>query len=223
MTAEPELTTTRPDWLEPLSDPKSEQILSAAFDVFKEQGLHCATMLAVAKRARVSKETLYARFDSKEGLFYALLAWGARQGATATHALDEIADPVEALHAYARALLTAFIRPESLAVYRMAVAESGRDPEIGRNFNELSCTDSEDVLGALCEALVRRSVIEAAPVADYQDTLLGLLRGNYHHNVLTGSLPSPSEQEIAARAQRCVTLFLRAYAKDAASHAIAAE
>ena len=73
----PLIDESRPAWLRPLSDERNEAILSAAFDIFQEKGLHGATMLEIAKLAKVSKETLYARFDSKEGLFYALLAWGS--------------------------------------------------------------------------------------------------------------------------------------------------
>ena len=43
----------RPDWLAPLSDPRNETILSAAFDVFAEKGIHGATMLEIATRAKV--------------------------------------------------------------------------------------------------------------------------------------------------------------------------
>src|SRR6202008_4019570 len=48
----------RPSWRAPLDDPRDEEILSAAFDVFCEKGFHGATMLDVATQARASKETL---------------------------------------------------------------------------------------------------------------------------------------------------------------------
>lgn len=215
----------RPDWLAPLADPKSEAILKAAFAVFEEHGLHCATMLEVAKRARVSKETLYARFDSKEGLFYALIAWGARQGAADVEACanDCVADPLAALNEYAEALLTAFMRRESLAVYRMAVGESGRNPDIGRNFDELSCTQSAPQLQAIFAEMERRGMIASERFEDMHDALLGLLRGNIHHGALTGSAPAPSAEELAVRARRVVGYWMRAFAPASSAHAIAAE
>jgi len=205
--------SARPAWLAPLSDPKNEIILRAAFDVFQEQGLHAATMLDVATRARVSKETLYARFDSKEGLFYALIAWGMRQSVTNgdDFALEPITDPVAELRTYARELTASFMHAESLAVYRMAVSESGRNPEIGRAFDDMGCANSAGVLERLAPALEARGVIEASDIDDMVHSLIGLLRGNYHHFALTGTLPVPTREEVDRRADRAVELWLRAY------------
>jgi AcrR family transcriptional regulator len=182
-------------------------------------------MAEVARRARVSKETLYARFDSKEGLFYALLAWGARQGSieAAAHACEIGRDPVEALRLYAQALTRAFMRTEALAVYRMAVGEAGRDPEIGRNFDELACYGDKNLMPRFVGALAEIGIVEQAPLDEMHDALMGLLKGNWHHAVLTGSAPAPSEAEIVAHANRAVALWLRAFAPPIQALAIAAE
>ncbi len=215
----------RPSWLEPMSDPKSELILRAAFDVFEEHGLHCATMHEVARRARVSKETLYARFDSKEGLFYALLAWGARHGEIeAGQILAETkGDAVAILRGFAEAMLRAMTRPESIAVYRMAMGETGRDPELGRSFNQLSCGKMDGPLSDAFEALRASGVIEQAAFEDYADALMGLLRGNYYQELLTGVRPLPSDDEVSARAQTCVDRWLKLFGARPNIHAIAAE
>jgi len=215
----------RPSWLAPMADPKSEEILRAAFEVFVEHGLHCATMQEVARRARVSKETLYARFDSKEGLYYALLAWGARQASVNVHdcATGIERDPVAALHDYARAMVTSFMRPEALAVYRMAIAEAGRDPELGRNFDELACYGSQDLLPAFVAALTERGLIAPAPLGDMFDAFIGLLKGNLHHCVLSGSRAQPDQAELDAHAARAINLWLRAFAPQPMALAVAAE
>ena len=49
-----------------------ERILQAAADVFLEEGFARATMDAIAARAGITKQTVYARFASKEALFGAL-------------------------------------------------------------------------------------------------------------------------------------------------------
>lgn len=215
----------RPSWLEPMSDPKSEMILRAAFDVFEEHGLHCATMHEVARRARVSKETLYARFDSKEGLFYALLAWGARHGEVEAEGLIAATkgDPIATLRAFSEAILRAMTRPESIAVYRMAMGESGRDPELGRTFNQLSCGKNDGPLHEAFEALAAEGRIERSTFEDYADTLVGLLRGNFYQEVLTGVRPVPSDAEVAERAALCVDRWLKLYGARPNVHAIAAE
>lgn len=48
------------------------EILDAAFLEFSENGYSGASMEAIARRARASKETLYGWFENKENLFHAL-------------------------------------------------------------------------------------------------------------------------------------------------------
>src|SRR5450631_2115182 len=121
-------------------DPRDEEIVRAAFAVFTEKGFHDATMLEVASRARASKTTLYSRFESKEVLFQALIAWGTRQGTEALDAIvhDETLDPLTALHRFAARMLWQMMQPEKLALFRIAVAEGGRLPEIGRIFSSFT-------------------------------------------------------------------------------------
>lgn len=218
------LLSDRPEWLAPMSDPKSELILRAAFDVFQEHGLHNATMLDVAKRARVSKETIYARFDSKEDLFYALIAWGTRQSSLSGGGLaqDPIADPVAELRTVARALVASMMHPESIACYRMAISESGRNPEIGRTFDELGCAEGDEVIIRVFNALLDRGLVEAPSMDELRDTFIGLVRGNYHHMTVSGSRPMPTDEENIARADRAVEIFMRAYAPAVAVKAAAA-
>ncbi|MGE0044618.1 MAG: TetR/AcrR family transcriptional regulator [Hyphomonadaceae bacterium] len=206
------MPTTRPEWLEPLEDPRNEQILTAAFDVFCEKGFHAATMLDVAREARVSKETLYARFDSKEGLFYAILVWGGRKCTADLDVVHNYDDPIEMLRAYACTILTAMLRPESLAVYRIAVSESARTPDIGHAFNELGAIIQDDARAHLAQALVSHGHAEIADMAEFYDCFFGIVRGNFHHNVLMGDEPIPTEAEIAARADMVVKRTLKAFA-----------
>ena len=119
--------TDRPDWLAPLDDPRDEEILAAAFDVFVDKGCMAQTMLNVARRRGASKETLYARFDSKEGLSYPLLAWnpdpvefpGTGRRYRLLFPSGRSAETTDAV------ILTTLARPEALAVYRVAVSEAG--------------------------------------------------------------------------------------------------
>src|SRR5918992_1014035 len=55
------------------SDAQREVVLDAAFALLAERGYQGTTMGAVAERAGSSKETLYAWFASKHGLFAALV------------------------------------------------------------------------------------------------------------------------------------------------------
>ena len=87
-------------------DPKRDRILRAAQEVFAERGFAAAPMEAIARRARVSKGTLYNYFESKEDL----LVWAvvdrleeSRRSVLASIAPDE--GPADRLRSVMRALL----------------------------------------------------------------------------------------------------------------------
>lgn len=213
----------RPHWLPALKDERNEAILSAAFDVFQEKGLHGATMLEIATRAKVSKETLYARFDSKEGLFYALLAWGSERATVDLETLIDTVDenPVGALSDYAVACLSKMMHPESIEVHRIVVSEARRMPEVARVFDEFTCQASMAMLDRVVDALEARRIARIEDRAGFADAFIGLLRGNLHHNVTNGITPHPSDAQVEAHARRAVDWLLRIFAPAAASRAAA--
>lgn len=56
-----------------LPEERPAQIIDAAFDVFSDQGLSGARLEEIARRAGVSKGTIYLYFSSKEELFRAVI------------------------------------------------------------------------------------------------------------------------------------------------------
>ncbi|MEQ8740678.1 MAG: helix-turn-helix domain-containing protein, partial [Hoeflea sp.] len=52
---------------------RQAQIEQAAYEVLEEKGYAATSMLAIAKRARASNETLYNWYGDKTGLFRALV------------------------------------------------------------------------------------------------------------------------------------------------------
>src|SRR5580698_4504059 len=69
-------TPCRPKRGRPLrgtEDARRQSLLKAAEELFMDQGFGAASMDAVAKRAGVSKKTIYCFFDNKEKLFEAVM------------------------------------------------------------------------------------------------------------------------------------------------------
>src|ERR1700722_909597 len=58
----------------PAKGARPREILEIAFEEFSRKGYAGASMAAIARRARASKETLYAWFENKETLYNTLLA-----------------------------------------------------------------------------------------------------------------------------------------------------
>lgn len=215
---------SRPAWLPPLKDARNEAILSAAFDVFQEKGLHGATMLEIATAAKVSKETLYARFDSKEGLFYALLAWGSKKATVDLEALDDTIDddPIGALTNYAVACLSKMMQPESIEVHRIVVSEARRMPEVARVFDEFTCQACTAMLHRVVDALEAKRLARIEDREGFAEAFIGLLKGNLHHHVTLGIRPGPTDAEVETYARRAVDWLLRVFAPAAAAARAAA-
>jgi AcrR family transcriptional regulator len=112
----------------PRGDEREERrrrILDAALDVLAERGYQRATMLAVASRAGASKETLYAWFGSREGLFRALIETNADASVRQVEqALASDDDPGRVLTHYAENLLALLTDRGSVVLNRAAMTSS---------------------------------------------------------------------------------------------------
>jgi TetR/AcrR family transcriptional regulator, repressor for uid operon len=64
----------------PGEDAMVDRVASAAFDVFAEYGIRRATVDDVARRAGVSKMTVFRRFQSKQGLVEVVIGREIRRG-----------------------------------------------------------------------------------------------------------------------------------------------
>lgn len=64
--------------IKPLESGTRERLMETASHLFAEKGYASTTVREIVARAGVSKPVLYYHFQSKEGLYYALLEWGAQ-------------------------------------------------------------------------------------------------------------------------------------------------
>jgi AcrR family transcriptional regulator len=199
--------------LEPC-DPRDQEILRAALAVFTEKGFHGTTMLDVASRAGASKTTLYNRFESKEVLFRALVAWGTRQGIDALEAIvsDPTLDPLTALRRFAARILAQMMQPQKLALFRIAAAEGDRMPEIGRILGSFTRDHGVRLGHVVAKRLVEQGLIEIDDPEEYGHSFIGLLQGELFVRALVGAIPPPGAQEIESHAHRAMTRLVHAFA-----------
>jgi TetR/AcrR family transcriptional repressor of mexJK operon len=109
----------------------SERILDAATALFFTAGYGATSIEAVARRARISKRTLYHRFDDKSALFSAVVHRTiARLRPPAEVPLLDGAGIDEILQRLAGLILRAALSAPAIALYRLIVAESTRFPKL---------------------------------------------------------------------------------------------
>jgi AcrR family transcriptional regulator len=195
------------------ADPRRAEILAVAVALLGELGYGKTTMLGVAKRARASKETLYAWFGNKQGLFTELIcAQAARINGDLEAALGDVGDtPETVLRRFGEDLLTMLASEAAIAINRAAIAEAPRDGSFGRVLAE----QGRNRTGALVIRYLERE--RDAGRLDFDnaertfEALLGLLVGDSQIRMLTGALAPLEAAEIEARAERAAALFLRLF------------
>jgi len=114
---------------------KFEQVLDGARTIFLAAGFEGASVDEIAKAAGVSKATLYSYFPDKRLLFIEVAkAEYERQAMAAKAWLNDDSSTREWLTQAGHAMIESFLSEFSRGVFRMAVAEADRFPELAHGF-----------------------------------------------------------------------------------------
>ncbi|WP_149536301.1 TetR/AcrR family transcriptional regulator [Siccirubricoccus phaeus] len=192
---------------------KAQAIMEAAAELFLAQGYAATSMEAVARRAGVSKATLYAHFPGKDTLFRAVV--GERCNRMAIEAVggrshDEPLRPT--LERLGTILLRFLIAPATLAIYRTVKVEALREPALAEIFYAAGPAMARTRLAAWIAEAQRRGRIRADADPSRAAVDFGsLLRGDLWLRATLGLPPAPDEAAIAAEARAAADVFLRAY------------
>src|SRR5450755_653974 len=115
-----------------------KRILGAAFQAFTANGYAGTTTRAIATRAKVSKRDLYAIFEDKQAMLVACI-----ESRTAKMRIPEgLPEPrsremlASTLTAFATNLLTESSHPAAIAMFRLAISEAERSPEVAQALEE---------------------------------------------------------------------------------------
>lgn len=194
---------------------REARILDAAFAELLERGYRGTTMLAVAKRAAASKETLYAWYGDKQGLFTALVRSNAASIETMlSEALAKEASPLETLQRLGRLLLSLLLGERAVAINRAAAADVADGGTLGQALAE---GGRARVLPLICQVFLKARNAGLLRFEDEQqvaETYLGLLLGDLQVRRIIGVAALPTKREQAARAERALALLTRLYGLD---------
>jgi AcrR family transcriptional regulator len=119
-----------------LSGEKAKQILKGAMREFIMHGYAGTSMDRVAKRAEVSKATLYSYFQDKEGLFNALVQKLAKEKFSVIYDPKLLeGEPCAVLRRMGETAMSQICDdPEHLAFIRLIIGESERFPKLAQTF-----------------------------------------------------------------------------------------
>ncbi|WP_424811854.1 TetR/AcrR family transcriptional regulator C-terminal domain-containing protein [Roseococcus sp. YIM B11640] len=186
---------------------RREALIRVAEDVFVREGYAAANMDEVARRAGMSKKTLYQVFASKEALFEAVLT--AHFAPLLTVAPKEVeAGPREGLIAILERAAAHILNGRHIAIFRLISSEVKRAPEIAAAFHRASSGRGAGALQRCLEVHVARGRLNIADTSMAAGMLFGLAIGEPHLWMLLGQREEPDPSEISYRVAAAVDTFL---------------
>ena len=183
------------------------QLIEAARQTFVANGYGATSIAAVARVARVSKNTVYARFPSKADLFRAIIddqvAKTALGGEGEARQRDKSLEGI--LRRYAEHMLRASLSGEILQVNRLIYSEAGRFPELG----EAAYARMRVGIGQVADHIrdfARRDEVPCRDPDSAAELFIMTLRGWYGAVMLTSH--DVSGREIREVVDRTLRLFM---------------
>lgn len=190
---------------------KNEAILDAAVEVMAERGLG-ASMEAIARRACVSKQTIYNHYGSKAELARAMSERRAHEVAGVLGAPGAIERPEEALAAYARLLLNAVRNARSMAIYRMAMLAASTMPDVAEAIYDAGPRASRERLAEFLRVEHAAGRVRAPDPLEAAEFFAGMVMNRFQTRALLGVPFDLSEADVDRISAEAVRRFLRAYA-----------
>jgi AcrR family transcriptional regulator len=157
------------------SEDRPKEICAAALEVFAEKGFAAAKLEEIARRAGVSKGTLYLYFEDKAQLFRAVVRDAIAPNITAiTAAISSAEAPFPDL---VRLFLAGFAEKEAQlpvgAVAKMVIGESRNFPELARVWHDEVASKAIGALAAAIERAQERGEVRPGNPRLYAFSLMG--------------------------------------------------
>lgn len=192
----------------PLGAVDRTRILGVTAAVFLEKGFQGANTNEIARRARTSKQTLYALFPTKADLFIGVMS-AHTEKLFARHAyyIASQDPPRKALNEIGRTVLGLFTNSEFQALYRIAVAEAQNFPHVA---HQLRRECSERGYALLAEYLRSRR-IGSLDYLRAADRFVSLVLGDFLLNGMLNPGLAWSRRVMLTRVRRAVDDFFMIY------------
>jgi AcrR family transcriptional regulator len=182
-----------------------ERVLKAAFTLFREHGFSSTSMLDIVTRARVSKRDLYALFNNKHAVLAACISKRAQQMRRPLDTATPVPQTRDALAKllveFGVSILKTVCQPDVLTVFRLAIAESDRAPEIARTLDSSGHEANQNALTELVRKAQAEGLVEAGDPAVLAARYIAVLWEDLLIRLLMRLREAPTAREIEVRAR----------------------
>lgn len=193
---------------------RQREIEAAAYAVLAEKGYKATSMLAVAKRAAASNETLYRWYGSKQALFAALVKANAHAvREQLDRSLERDGDALGALGQIGPLLVQLVAGDRAVALNRAAVGDVDETATLGATIAESGRAAVVPLLQKLMQKAIDAHQLVETDAAEAAETYIRLLIGDLQIRRAIGVLPAPSAKEAQDRAEAALRLFVRLFGR----------
>jgi len=189
-----------------MSDPTADKILQAAQEAFYAQGYR-VSMVDIARRAGVAKQTLYNHFANKDALF-AVVMQGCKAEASAVLQNQTLSIEAKMLQ-FAYALRHVAMTPSGIAGYRAMTAEAHQFPVVAASFYQQGVGVLHQQLASVLGQAHQQGLLCCESPTLAADLLFSMLTGFERSRLLLG-VPQ-GDDGTDARVKPIVDAFLRAF------------
>ena len=189
-----------------------ERILEAAFAAFVRKGYAGASTAEIAAEARVSKRELYALVGNKREMLLA----GLRERAARLELPADLPVPhdreslAQVLTTFGAQLLREVSDPVVVAMFRLAIAEAVREPEVAELLDSVGRATARAALRKLMAGARTAGLLAGSP-EKLADQFRELLLGDVMVGLLLGVAERPSPRASSARARAAVETFMQVH------------
>ena len=197
----------------PTKRERRAEILDAAFQEFSEKGYSGASMEAIARRARASKETLYAWFENKENLFNALFQsrLDAMEGHV-TAAAEADPSPANVLPIIAKDAIRVMLAIEPLS---RAMGASEPSDRVSRLMGQTIGRERKKFVNYILHCREQGYVAFDDDAFEMASLFVAMALGEWSLRLGTGMLDELTDAMIEQHAQRVTRIFLKGLAPEA--------
>lgn len=195
---------------------KHAAIMKAALEEFAAQGFTGASVENIAKRANVSKPTLYQYVGNKEALFQAVLKIEKNAVLQPLHGTH--ADMVTALWEFSWHYAQMVLRADMLSIARLIIGEAQRLPEVAASYQQQGPQEARQ---GIIDYLQQQRALGNLTFDDTEmaaESLWSLILSASREHLLHYANEKPDAKQVERHIRHGLSVFIRAFSTHTEQH-----
>lgn len=175
---------------------RRKAIITAARNLFVEQGYERTTLEQIVVCAGGSLATIYKLFGNKDRLFEEVVLESAASGEALVQRIEtlELA-PSVALHRIAQALYKNFLNSEVVSLVRVVISRSICDPDFAHQFFDRTATKTRKAIETMFARWEANGIAMNGKPEFLAEIFMGLIVGDLQTQAITHSSEAPDLPE----------------------------